>query len=149
MIRQYSVHIAFVILYTKINFMQTSTMSKVSVIIPAYNEEKYILQTLSALLKQDYPCFEIIIADNASTDSTSLLIKQFIDKQPLSGISIQLKYENRQGTNFARECARQAATGSIIAQIDADCIPSSNWISKGVLSLGTNQKRIAVTGPYD
>ena len=124
------------------------TLPKVSVLIPAFNEEKYILRTLAAVISQDYPHFEIIIADNASTDRTALLVQQFIEKQPSTLIPVMLVYENRKGTNFARECARQVATGSIIAQLDADCIPPVNWIHKGVSALCCN-KRVAVTGPYD
>ena len=52
--------------------MQNNSVPKVSVLIPAY-EEKYILPSLDALLNQRYPNFEIIVADNASTDSTSFL----------------------------------------------------------------------------
>lgn len=130
--------------------MQTRSLPKVSVLVPAFNEEKYILRTLDALMSQDYPCFEIIIADNASTDRTAILIKQFIDERPVTDIAIILVLENRRGTNFARECARQSATGSIIAQLDADCIPPANWLRKGASALcHNNKKRVAVTGPYD
>ncbi len=129
--------------------MPSHSLPKVSVLIPAFNEEKYILRTLSALMKQDYPCYEIIIADNASTDRTVIVIQQFIDRLPVTAISIHLVYENKRGTNFARECARQKATGSIIAQIDADCIPTANWLRKGVTALTRNRKTVAVTGPYD
>ena len=124
--------------------MQTYSLPKVSVLIPAFNEEKYILLTLAALLRQDYPYFEIIIADNASTDQTALLIKQFIDRQPVTGIIIKLVFEDRRGISFARECARQAATGTIIAQLDADCIPPANWIEKGVSALCYNNFKIGI-----
>ncbi len=123
-------------------------LPKVSVLVPAFNEEKYIERALSALMLQDYPNFEIIVADNASTDNTSLLVKQFIETRTIRSIPVLLVHENRQGTNFARECARQAATGSVIAQMDADCIPRADWIRKGVTYLCKN-KRAAVTGPYD
>jgi glycosyltransferase involved in cell wall biosynthesis len=130
--------------------MQTNSLPKVSVLIPAYNEEKYIVQTLEAVLRQDYPFFEIIITDNASTDRTAILVTQFIESRPLRNVFVTLVYENRRGTNFARERARLAATGSIIAQLDADCIPPANWLRKGVAALCHNRKkRVAVTGPYD
>lgn len=130
--------------------MLTRSLPKVSVLVPAFNEEKYIEQALEALLKQDYPNFDVIIADNASTDRTSAIVQNFIDRLPTNRIPMQLVYENRKGTNFARECARQAANGSVIAQMDADCIPGKQWISKGVLALCNNRKqRVAVTGPYD
>ena len=128
--------------------MQNSTLPKVSVLIPAYNEEKYIIRTLTAIYQQDYPNFEVIVADNHSTDTTAQLVNQFISEHSKQGPSIKMVYENRQGTNFARESARLVSTGSVIAQLDADCIPSSNWISKGVSQL-YGKKRVAVTGPYD
>ena len=122
----------------------------VSVLIPAFNEEKYILQTLNALIVQDYPHFEIIIANNASTDLTAIIVQEFINRHSTAGRHIHLVHENRQGTNFARECARLKASGSVIAQLDADCIPPSNWLSKGIsLLCMNNKKRVAVTGPYD
>lgn len=140
---------AFVIFASNITPMQSNSIPRVSVLIPAYNEEKYILRTLDALMKQDYPDFEIIITDNASTDRTSFVIQQYINALPVTDIVVKLLYESRQGTNFARECARQAATGSVIAQLDADCIPTAKWIRKGVMHLMAHPKRVAVTGPYD
>lgn len=129
--------------------MQISSLPKVSVLIPAYNEEKYIQQTLGALMTQDYPFFEIIIADNASTDRTSILVRQFIENNISGKIRITLLHEEKKGTNHARECARKAATGSIIAQLDADCLPANNWISKGVAAICNHHMYAAVTGPYD
>ncbi|MDE3251415.1 MAG: glycosyltransferase family 2 protein [Bacteroidota bacterium] len=129
--------------------MKTCSQPKVSVIIPAFNEENYIQQTLEALLLQDYRNFEIIITDNASTDRTAFIINQFIESNHKRGVPISLLHEAKRGTNFARECSRNAATGSIIAQLDADCIPAANWISKGVSHLCNHQKDVAITGPYD
>ncbi len=130
--------------------MHLRSLPKVSVLVPAYNEEKYILQTLQALVNQDYPYFEIIIADNASSDKTAAIVENFINTRPATGIFITLVYEARRGTNFARERARLSATGSVIAQLDADCIPPTNWLSSGVAALcHKSKKRVAVTGPYD
>lgn len=126
--------------------MKQPALPKVSVLIPAYNEEKYICHVLSALLEQDYPHFEIIVANNASTDQTALLVEAFIAAH--ADAPIKLVHELQQGTNYARECARKHATGSVIAQIDADCIPSKNWISKGLRYL-IRSRRVAITGPYD
>lgn len=128
--------------------MKINTLPKVSVIIPAFNEEKYIISALNALIDQEYPFFEIIVTDNDSTDRTAFVIKQFLELHTEIRIPVTLLNEPNKGTNFARECARKAATGSVIAQMDADCIPPKDWISKGVLNLYQG-KRVAVTGPYD
>ncbi len=121
---------------------------KVSVLIPAFNEEKYITKTLEALLKQDYPNFEIIIVNNASTDRTKSVIEEFITTHSNATNNITLLYETKQGTNYAREKGRKMAIGEIIAQLDADCIPATNWISTGVRLMQKNNV-VAVTGPYD
>jgi glycosyltransferase involved in cell wall biosynthesis len=112
---------------------------KVSVVIPAYNEEKNIALTIEAVLAQDYPDFEIIVVDNASTDRTS----EIVSKYP-----VKLVYESRKGLLSARECGRQAATGEIIANIDADCLPEKDWVSRGVAHFA-HPGVAAVTGPYD
>lgn len=123
----------------------------VSVLVPAFNEEKYIGKTLMALLSQDYPQFEIIVINNASTDRTALIVEQMMEEHTSihSGISIRLFNETRKGTNFARECGRLQAKGSIIAQVDADCQPCPNWLRKGVNALYHHKRHVAVTGPYD
>ncbi|SKA13179.1 glycosyltransferase family A protein [Sediminibacterium ginsengisoli] len=127
--------------------MPVNKLPKVSVIIPALNEERYILRALQALVAQDYPDFEIIVTDNASTDHTSAVVRRFICSEAAGHIPIQLLYEQQRGTNFARECARKAATGSVIVQMDADCIPHKHWLRKGI-SLLLRGKHAAVTGPY-
>lgn len=125
--------------------MKNNSFSKVSVLVPAYNEEHYITQTLEAVMQQDYPFYEVIVVDNASTDATAHKVRNFINKHPYK--NVQLVCEMNKGTGFARECGRQAATGEIIAQLDADCLPSTDWISKGVQLL-TSKNLVAITGPY-
>lgn len=120
---------------------------KVSVLVPAYNEENYILKTLEALLQQDYSNCEVIVVNNASTDRTAQVVSSFIYRQGQT-FRFRLLHESRQGTQAARECGRRMATGEIIAQLDADCIPPKNWISTGV-RLMQEKKVAAVAGPYD
>lgn len=119
---------------------------RVSVVIPVYNEEKYILKTLNAITSQSYNDFEIVIVNNASTDATDEMIKYFIQKN-VSSIPIIYQTEYRQGTNYARECGRRFASGEIIAMLDADCIPDYYWISNGVKELQKNEV-VAATGAY-
>jgi glycosyltransferase involved in cell wall biosynthesis len=119
---------------------------KVSVVIPAFNEEKYIFKTLSAIVSQSYKNYEVIIVNNNSTDATDKLIDYFIKKTPTS-VSINYITEYRQGTNYARETGRRAATGEIIALLDADCIPNFYWIEKGVKQM-QQVNTTAATGAY-
>jgi GT2 family glycosyltransferase len=56
--------------------------------------------------------------------------------------------ESRKGLLWARERGRQEALGEIIVNIDADCLPESDWLSRGI-SHFMNEKIVAVSGPYD
>lgn len=116
-------------------------------IIPAYNEENYIGKTLEALRRQDYANFEVLVVNNASTDRTAEVVTSFIFRNQLH-FQFRLLHERQQGTQCARECGRKLASGDIIAQLDADCLPPSNWISTGVHLLQA-KKVVAVAGPYD
>lgn len=126
--------------------MYPKTTVKVSVIIPVYNEEKYILKTLNRIISQSYQNYEIIIVNNNSTDATDTIINYFIKTTPTT-IPITYVTETRQGTNYARECGRRLSTGDIVALLDADCLPDYEWVENGVKKL-SNKNTIAATGAY-
>jgi glycosyltransferase involved in cell wall biosynthesis len=112
---------------------------KISVIIPTHNEEEHIAEALKAILKQDYPSFEVIVVDNASTDRTAEIVRQF---------PVNLVSEWRQGTLRACESGRAEATGDIIARMDADCLPDYDWLSRGAKHF-EKKEIVAASGPYD
>jgi cellulose synthase/poly-beta-1,6-N-acetylglucosamine synthase-like glycosyltransferase len=99
---------------------------KISVIIPARNEEQNMGYLLQALQKQSYPkeLFEVIVVDDHSTDATSNIVQQF----PAVKL-IQLKDEAINSyKKKAIETGIAAATGDLIVTTDADCLPSKDWI---------------------
>jgi glycosyltransferase involved in cell wall biosynthesis len=113
---------------------------KVIIVIPAYNEENRIADTLTAILAQDYNNFDIVVVNNASTDRTAEIAAKF---------PVLVVNEPKKGLPFARESGRKAIEGSdLIANIDADCIPEKDWLSRGV-SFFNDPKVVAVSGPYD
>lgn len=112
---------------------------KISIVIPAHNEEKYITKTLKAVCNLDYPDFEVIVVNNASTDKTGEIAKTF---------PVKVVYERRKGTLFARERGRLEAKGEIIAGLDADCLPEPDWLKKGV-SFFKDPKIVSVGGIVD
>ena len=111
---------------------------KISVIIPAYNEEENLGATLDAILASDYPDFEVIVSDNGSTDKTTEIARSK---------GVKVVREERKGTMWACEAGRKVATGEIIVRLDADCLPSKHWLSRGA-SYFENPKVAAVSGPY-
>lgn len=113
---------------------------KISIIIPAYNEEQYLSKTLENVLAQDYNDFEVIVVDNASTDRTAEIARSFP--------KVKVFFEGNKGTMWACERGRKEATGEIIVRMDADCLPEKDWLAKGAAHF-SDQKVVAVTGPYD
>lgn len=88
---------------------------KVSVIIPAYNAEKYIEKSINSILNQTYKSFEIIIVDDGSTDRTIQLLQKFSK-------DITLIKQKNAGASAARNTAIKAAQGQYISFLDADDI---------------------------
>lgn len=115
----------------------------VSIIIPAYNEEKYIRKSLASLIelqKTSTVPVEIIACDNGSTDNTVSVIQEFP--------SVILQHENNlRGANAARQGAFRVATGNIIVAMDADCIPQEHWLSNA-LEYFKDPRVISVAGIY-
>jgi glycosyltransferase involved in cell wall biosynthesis len=87
---------------------------KISVIIPAYNAERYISKAIESCLSQTYAPHEIIVIDDASTDGTAAVAESF--PSPVRVIRLA---ENM-GVAIARNRAIQASTGDWIAFLDAD-----------------------------
>ena len=117
---------------------EPSILSKVSIIIPAHNESATIEGVVTAARAQEYPNFEVIVVDNASSDDTAAIAEH---------AGAHVIKESNKGILFAKEAGRRAATGEIIAGLDADCIPPPNWLKKGV-SYFTVPNIVAVTGGY-
>jgi len=90
--------------------------SLVSVIIPAYNAEKYIEETIQSVLKQTHSNFELIVVDDGSTDNTIKLAE--LTSKNNSEITV-IKQKNS-GVSIARNTGFQASKGNYVAFLDAD-----------------------------
>lgn len=113
---------------------------KASVIIPAFNEEAGISETLKAIQAQDHPDFEIIVVDNASTDKTAEVARSFT--------GVKVVREDNKGTMWACERGRKEATGEVIVRMDADCLPDKDWLTRG-MDYFQDPEIAVVSGPYD
>lgn len=100
--------------------------TRISIIVPAYNEEGVICDCLKSLVIQDYPSnkYEIIVVDDGSTDNTAGLVKSFAKKCP----SITLVSKENGGKGSSQNLGLRHAEGNIILVTDADVIVPSNWI---------------------
>jgi len=123
----------------------------VSVIIAARNERSRIGRCLAALTLQDYPAdtWEILVADDRSSDSTCEVIRRFqtvLDK--LSCIRIDTVPAGISPKKNALAQAIGHARGEIILQTDADCIPPPSWISGMVSRFEKETAMVAGIAPY-
>ncbi len=116
---------------------------KISFVIPAYNEEKYIgkcLEAITRLASASGVDFEIIVANNASTDSTK--------EVALSFPGVMVVDEPRKGITFARKAGFEKSTGELIAHVDADSVLTPEWIPMVLKKFSEDNKLVCLSGPF-
>lgn len=96
---------------------------KISVVIPARNEEKTLPRLLKSLNAQDFPKseFEVVVVDNNSTDQTANIARLF---------GARVVSEKKRGIPFARDTGIRYAKGEIIVGTDADCLLPKNFLRR-------------------
>lgn len=110
---------------------------KVSIIIPCYNQAAYLGEAIESALNQTYPNIEIIIVNDASTDSTAQIISEFQNKYPnIKGIHL----EQNAGACKAKNIAAEQANGEYILPLDADDKIMPAYVEKAVKILQNNPK---------
>jgi glycosyltransferase involved in cell wall biosynthesis len=115
---------------------------KISVIVPAHNEEKMIAACLQALTEADKPEgeWEIIVVNNASTDRTEEMARSFS--------RVRLVEESEKGLTKARECGRGHAQGEILMYVDADTQIPKHLIRYVEEQFDADPELVAMSGPY-
>ena len=115
---------------------------RVSVIVPVHNDGEGLASLLDALLEQTWPAgsCEILIVDNGSTDDTPAVAERYRARAP---DRVAVLREARRGSYAARNRGIEAATGSVLAFTDADCVPAPDWIEAGVRALEAGAAELA------
>jgi glycosyltransferase involved in cell wall biosynthesis len=111
-----------------------------SVIVCAHNESRYLSACLHSLLAQSRTPDEILVVNNASTDSTRDVAAAFP--------SVRVVDEPRKGLVVARETGRLAATGDVLVYLDADCRAPLMWLQRIERRLAADPELLALSGPY-
>ena len=108
----------------------------VSVVIPVYNEERYLECCLNALTRSlaNYPNSEMIVVDNGSTDRSVEIAKTFTDK---------VFVHTDCNVGAVRNYGVTHAKGDVLAFLDSDCTVESNWVSSGLELIRSDDNVIA------
>lgn len=115
-------------------------MSKITILIPAYNAEKYISQTIDSILNQTFRDFEVLIIDDGSTDNTEKIIKSYQDSRIIYD-------KNPKNLKITKTLNRGLAkiNSEYIVRMDADDIMEKNKLEKQIQFMDSNPE-IAISG---
>lgn len=127
-----------------------------TIIVPVRNEEKHITKCLDGLFAQQYAgAFEIIVADDHSTDNTARMVEEYIGKRLVTGAAnlrlLKLEDKNEIDKSYKKQAITKAismAGGTIILTTDADCTRSREWLKTMVHFMEGNNLQL-VSGPVE
>ena len=120
--------------------MKNNDSALVSIIIPAYNAEKFIAKTLDSVKKQTYQNTEIIVIDDGSKDQTVTIVEQFIQQDK----RIKLWRQKNLGVAAARNKGIEIAQGEFIAPLDADDLWYPQNLEKQVQLIQKQNSEVAL-----
>lgn len=101
---------------------------EISVIVPVYNNAKYIEKSIESIHKQTIPAREIIIINDGSTDDTSKVLEIILKRLP----NIKIFNQAHKGLSAALNLGTQKAQGEFILSLDSDAFIEENWLAKAV-----------------
>ena len=113
----------------------------VSVIMPSYNTAKFISETIESVLAQTYPNWELIIADDCSTDDTDAVVRPYL----ADGRIRYMKNEKNSGAAVSRNRALREAKGKWIAFLDSDDLWLPEKLEKQIAFMEQNNCRFSYT----
>ena len=113
----------------------------VSVIVPVYNVEKYVRQTLDSVINQTYRNLEILIIDDGSTDDSSVICDEYLKDD-------RVKVFHRQNTGVAasRQFGVEVCKGTYFVTLDADDYVSTDFVEKLYGAIIKNEADVSVCG---
>jgi glycosyltransferase involved in cell wall biosynthesis len=116
--------------------MSSMTGPLISVVLPVYNGERHLAETIESVLTQTYDPFELVIVDDGSTDGSAEVAGRYLSSR------VRLVRQANGGTACARNAGVAAARGSLLAHLDADDV----WLPE---SLAARAAALAPDGGAD
>jgi glycosyltransferase involved in cell wall biosynthesis len=116
----------------------------ISVIIPAYNAEKYIAEAIESVLKQSHKSLELIVINDGSIDKTESILQRYLS------IDSRIRYynQNNSGESMARVSGLKYSKGEYVYFLDADDIALAETLENLVKKLSQNSNSVAAYGDY-
>jgi len=114
-------------------------MPLVSVIIPSYNHERYVAESIESVLRQDFDDFELIIVDDASTDTSRQIIQKYAAKDPRIRVIL---HEANSGISKTMNDGIAAAKGKFIAGTASDDVWAKDKLTKQLAVTASNENLI-------
>lgn len=111
----------------------------VSIIVPVYKVEKYLRQCVESVLAQTYSCWELILVDDGSPDSSGRIADEFARRDS----RVRVIHQKNAGPSAARNAGLDSANGELITFIDSDDIISPEYLSALLMMLQTTGADIA------
>lgn len=121
----------------------TPSALAVSFVIPAFNEEALLARTLQSIveeIRRTGCSAETIVVNNASTDATPIIARSFD--------GVRVVDEPVKGLVRARRAGFLAASGRLVANIDADTVLPEGWLRQVLAEFGADPRLVALSGPY-
>ncbi len=115
---------------------------RLSFVIPAYNEERYLAACIESILREVRglgEAVEIIVVNNASTDGTREVALRYPE--------VTLVDEGRKGLTWARQAGFEASTGELIANVDADSRLPEGWVKQVLETFQFEPEIASLSGP--
>lgn len=119
--------------------MKAKTEHTVSIIVPAYNAEKYLSKCIDSILNQSHRRIEIILVDDGSSDNTGLLCDEYAEKDP----RVKVVHTKNEGLSHARNTGIKEAGGEYVCFIDSDDCVSALFVEKLLDAAIDNGTRIS------
>ncbi len=122
------------------------TLPKVTIVIPAYDEQDCIVQCLDSCLNQTSPPDEVLVVNNRSTDNTAKLVRSYIKEKRVRHIVRLIDQNEKQGIIPTRNKGFAEAKYDVMGRIDADCLLDKQWVAQ-VKTIFSDPSVAAATGP--
>lgn len=117
----------------------------ISIIVPVYNVEKYIEETIASVLAQTYPDWELLLVEDGSSDGTAERIERIAGEQKDPRLRL-LRQPSNQGAARARNRGLQEARGRYIAYLDADDLWAPEKLERELRFMKEKDAAFAFTG---